>query len=190
MACERAAAAGSPERCGAWREQELSQSPRERLAQLVQTQRPRSLRLAWRLLDGDAAAAEDVVQEAFVRAYHGISRFRDESALEVWYQRILLNEIRRYQRWRGVRERWNGLWQAALPTPEAVEPDRGLQRRIAAALGNLSRGQRETFVLIYFEGLTIRQTAALLGKSEGTIKSHLHRALLSVRADLHDLQER
>jgi RNA polymerase sigma-70 factor (ECF subfamily) len=161
-----------------------------RLTELVQTQRPRSLRLAWRLLGGDAAAAEDVVQEAFVRAYHGISRFREDGALEVWYQRILLNEVRRYQRWRMVRERWNAIWQSARQTSVQVEADRGLQERIAGAMAKLSRGQRETFVLIYLEGFSIRQVAALLGRAPGTIKSHLHRALRTMRAELQDLQER
>ena len=51
----------------------------------VREHRDRALGLAWRLLDGDKAAAEDVVQEAFVRAYRGLDRFREQASLSTWY---------------------------------------------------------------------------------------------------------
>ena len=63
-----------------------------------------------------------------------------------------------------------------------------LRRRIAEALGRLSRGQREAFVLVHLEGFTVRESAKLLGKKEGTVKSHLHRALRTLRSELGDLR--
>ncbi len=153
-------------------------------------QRERALGLAWRLLGGDRSAAEDVVQEALVRAHRSLGRFREEAALGTWFYRILIREVRRHQLRRAVRERWERLLAQAparVALPEAVDP--GLQRRIASALGRLSRGQREAFVLVHLESFTVQQAAEALGKSSGTIKSHLHRALLSLRAELTDLRE-
>jgi RNA polymerase sigma-70 factor (ECF subfamily) len=65
----------------------------------------------------------------------------------------------------------------------------GLGRRIAEALGRLTRRQREAFILVHLEGFTVRESAELLGKPTGTVKSHLHRALRKLRAELADLQD-
>ena len=54
-------------------------------AEFVATHRERARRLAWRLVGGDAAAAEDVAQEAFVRAWMGLGRFRGEASLGTWF---------------------------------------------------------------------------------------------------------
>ena len=64
-----------------------------------------------------------------------------------------------------------------------------LRARITAAVDGLSRRQREVFVLIHLEGFTVTEAAGVLGKSPGTIKSHLHRALVSLREQLRDVQE-
>jgi RNA polymerase sigma-70 factor (ECF subfamily) len=157
---------------------------------LVVAQRDRALRLAWRLVGGDQAAAEDVTQDAFVRAYQGLSKFRGEAALETWFYRILVRQAYSYRRWRAVRTLWTGaeLLEAADPKPTALG-DPGLRQRIAAALDGLTRSQREVFVLVHLEGFRVRECAEILGKPMGTVKSHLHRALASLRRDLGDLRE-
>jgi len=154
----------------------------------VQTHQDRAVRVAWRLLGGDDAAAEDVAQEAFLRAHRGLDRFRDDASIAPWFYGVLVNEARRYRRWRAVRARWNALWEddVADPNPRA-EGDPALRRRITAAVDRLPRGQREAFVLAYLEGFSIADVARQLGKAEGTIKSHLHRALGSLRNELKDL---
>ena len=63
----------------------------QRFDAFVNEERDRALRIAWRLLGGDAAAAEDVAQEAFVRAYRGLAGFRGEAELATWFRRILVN---------------------------------------------------------------------------------------------------
>lgn len=154
----------------------------------VRENRDRAIGLAWRLLDGDRAAAEDVVQEAFVRAYRGLGRFREEASFPTWFYRILVNEAQRHRRWRWVRERFSGELPADPPDPRAeLVGDPHLRQRIARALGGLPRGQREAFVLVHLEGFTVRETAEITGHAEGTIKSHLHRALTSLRETLADL---
>lgn len=156
----------------------------------VASHRERARRLAWRLVGGDDAAAEDVAQEAFVKAYRALGRFREEAGLATWFYRILVRQAHNYRRWRAVRETWHGLWQAEHPEPVRQEPgDPLLRRRIAEALERLSRSQKDTFVLVHLEGFSVRETAELLGKPEGTVKSHLHRALRTLRHELADLTE-
>jgi RNA polymerase sigma-70 factor (ECF subfamily) len=155
---------------------------------LVAEHRERAVRLAWRMVGGDRAAAEDIAQEAFVRAYRGLGRFRGESSLTTWFYRILVNEVQRHRRWRWIRER------VAAPMPDDP-PDPGtagrgdpvLRARIGRALEGLSRGQREAFVLVHLEGFSVSEAAEVTGRAAGTIKSHLHRALVALRAELADL---
>lgn len=159
-----------------------------RFEALVHSHRERARRLAWRLVGGDAAAAEDVTQEAFVKAFRGLAKFRGEAALETWFYRILVRQAYSYRRWRGIRDFWDSGSTAEPPDP-FPDPTRdpGLQRRIAAALGELTRSQREVFVLIHLEGFRVRECAEMLEKPIGTVKSHLHRALARMRSELADL---
>jgi len=161
----------------------------ERFSDFVASHRDRARRLAWRLIGGDEAAAEDVAQDAFVKAYRALSRFREESSLETWFYRILVNQAHKHRRWRAVRERWGAVWDEDLAVSAPAARDFALERRIAGALGGLTRKQREAFVLVHLEGFTVRETGNLLGAPEGTVKSHLHRALKALRIELADLRE-
>ena len=160
----------------------------ERFSDFVATHRDRARRLAWRLIGGDEDAAEDVVQDAFVKAYRALGRFREDSSLETWFYRILVNQAHKHRRWRAVRQRWSGVWDEAQAVAPTDARDPALQRRITGALAKLTRRQREAFILVHFEGFTARETGDLLGASEGTVKSHLHRALKALRIELADLQ--
>jgi len=157
-------------------------------ATFVDSRRDRAVRVAFRLLGGDEAAAEDVAQNAFVRAYRGLASFRGEASLDTWFFRILVREVARHRRWHAVRRLFAGDAETA---PEPIDPrpsgDPALRRRIAAALERLPRGQREVFVLVHLEEQTITEAAQVLGKAVGTVKSHLHRALTALRRDLADL---
>ncbi len=162
----------------------------ERFSDFVVTHREPARRLAWRLVGADAAAAEDVTQEAFVKAYRALGRFREEAKLETWFYRILVREAHNHRRWRAVRLRWLGGQGEDPPDPSPQPPgDPGLVRRIADALDRLTRRQREAFVLVHLEGFTVSEASKLLGKPTGTVKSHLHRALVTLRAELADLQD-
>ncbi len=164
---------------------------RERRFQaLVSDHRDRAIGLAWRLLGGDAAAAEDVAQEAFLRAYRGLEGFREDAQLSTWFYRILLNEVQRHRRWRWVRERVAGEMPDEPRDPTLRDPsDPALRDRVARAVDALPRGQREAFVLVHLEGMTIREASELTGRAVGTLKSHLHRALKALRAALADLRD-
>lgn len=156
----------------------------------VDAHRERAVRLAWRLVGGDDAAAEDVAQEAFLRALRALPRFREEAQLSTWFYRILVRQAYSHTRKRATRRRLLGLFRGERESEQRVVPcwpDPGLQRRIGRALLRLSRQQREVFVLVHMEGLTVAETARILDRAPGTIKSHLHRALVKMRADLADL---
>jgi RNA polymerase sigma-70 factor (ECF subfamily) len=165
---------------------------RERaFAAFVVTHRERAIGLAWRLLGGDGAAAEDVAQEAFARAHRALASFRGESSLPTWFYRILVNEAQRHRRWRWVRERFGGPMpdEPGDPRP-AVPGDPALRNRVAQAISELPRGQREAFVLVHLEGFSLREAAEATGRATGTIKSHLHRAVRALRQQLADLDPR
>jgi RNA polymerase sigma-70 factor (ECF subfamily) len=156
----------------------------------VEEHNERAVRLAWRLVGGDRAAAEDVAQDAFLAAHRGLSSFRGDAALSTWFYRILVRRAANYRRWRGLRDLWAGEWREELadPRPEA-HSDPALRRRIGDALGRLTRRQREAFVLVHLDGLSMREAAAIMQMADGTVKSHLHRARASLREELGDLRE-
>jgi len=162
----------------------------ERFVRFVAERRERARRLAWRLVGGNDAAADDVTQEAFLKAYRGLAKFRDDSTLDTWFYRILVREAQRYRRWRVLRDIWSREPNEAdgdEAASSAPQSDPGLKLRIAAALDRLSRSQRQAFVLVRLEGFSVREVASIMGKAEGTVKSHLHRALQALRKDLADI---
>jgi RNA polymerase sigma-70 factor, ECF subfamily len=171
-----------------------SDSPAEEAAKdfsaFVESRCERAIRVAYRLVGGDQAAAEDVAQNAFVRAYRALGSFRGESSLDTWFYRILVREAHRHRRWHAVRKLWNGdAEEAPEPVDERPVGDPKLRRRILTALDRLSPSQRDTFVLVHLEGFTVTDAALTLGKATGTVKSHLHRALETLRGELRDLVE-
>jgi RNA polymerase sigma-70 factor (ECF subfamily) len=185
-------AAAWPRRVGTISGESALEAERERaFAAFVAAHRDRAVGMAWRLVGGDAAAAEDVAQEAFARAHRALGRFREEAKLSTWFYRILVNEAQRHRRWRWVRERFGGAMPEDPPDPSpAASGDPALRARVARALMRLPRGQREAFVLVHLEGLSLREAAEVTGRATGTLKSHLHRALRSLRMQLADLDPR
>lgn len=164
-----------------------SEDVERRFEAFVVSHRDRAVRLAWRLVGGDDAAAQDVAQDAFVSAYRSLAKFRGDANLATWFYRILVRKAHSYRRWLAVRTLWSG--EDADPPDPALEPpgDPALRRRITAALARLTRRQREAFILVHLEGFTVREAAELMGSREGTLKSHLHRALRHLRVDLAEL---
>jgi RNA polymerase sigma factor (sigma-70 family) len=158
----------------------------ERFDALVVSHRARAIRVAWRLVGGDEAAAEDVAQEAFARAHRNLASFRHEAKLSTWFYRILVRQAHSYRRWRALRELWTPIAEVEY-AQEPITGDPLLRGRIRDALEKLTRKQREAFVLVHMDGFTSREASEILGVADGTLKSHLHRALGKLRTELADL---
>jgi len=136
---------------------------------------PRLWRFA-RALAGDAAAADDLVQNTLERALRRWGSRRDDDALQAWLFAILyrqfLDETRRARRW----QRLLGLLAASppplAPSPEHVHGDRA----VLAQFGQLAPEHRAVLMLVAVEGFSYQQTAAALGIPIGTVMSRLSRA--------------
>jgi RNA polymerase sigma-70 factor (sigma-E family) len=129
------------------------------------------------LLCGDWHLAHDLVQDTLVKAYQHWPRVRQADSPDAYVRRILLNEAR--GRWRR-RERTATVSRFSEES-EPVAPDATdeIARRagLLQALHALPLRQRATIILRYLEGMSERETAAVLGCSEGTVKSQSARAL-------------
>jgi RNA polymerase sigma-70 factor (ECF subfamily) len=164
----------------------------ERLARFrgfVVEHQDRAVRVAVRMLGGDLATAEDVAQEAFIRAFRGLPRFRGDSSLSTWFHRILVREVHRHRRWQQVRRvlQTTPLEELDLAAAPGPREDAGLRRRLLEALGLLTARQRDAVVLVHLEQFTVVEAAAMLGTAPGTVKTHVHRGMRVLRNELADL---
>jgi len=144
--------------------------------------------LAWRtayLIAGGAADAEDAAQEALVKAYVALPRFRPGAAFRPWLLAIVANEARNRRRAAGRRA--NLALRVATepaghaPSPEAAVEAAEQRRLLVAALGRLRERDREVIACRYLLGLSEAEAAAVLDCPRGTIKSQLSRALGRLR---------
>jgi RNA polymerase sigma-70 factor (ECF subfamily) len=141
--------------------------------------------LAARMLAGDPHRVDDVMQEAYVRAYRALPGFRGDADLGTWLYRITttacLDELRRGQR----RPQPVDLTAPGWERPSARS---GPEQRVttadtvARALASLPEDQRAAVVLVDGEGLDYGQAAEILGVAHGTLASRLSRARATLRS--------
>jgi len=143
-------------------EVELREFVRERYPRLVG---------AVALVTGDAASAEDAVQEAIVRAWERTERGEQIAALDRWVAAVALNLSRSRLRRLRVERLARPKLVAAPPVPPS-----GDRVDIARALAELPRRQREVAVLRYVLDLSTQEIAKQMRTSEGTVKSQLFKA--------------
>lgn len=148
----------------------------------------RLFRLA-RAVVRDDREAEDVVQEAYVRAFTHLDQFAGRARFATWLSRIALHEalarVRRGRRFAALPEEETlSDLQNPRPGPEDRASNRELAAALAAAVDTLPESHRAVFVLREVEGLSTAETAEVLGLSEPNVKVRLHRARAALRADL------
>jgi RNA polymerase sigma-70 factor (ECF subfamily) len=140
------------------------------------------------LITGSRADAEDAVQDAFVKAYRALGRFRQGAPFRPWLLSIVANEARNRRRSAGRRERLalraaeDPLSGGADPSPEAALLDAEMREVLLAAVNDLREDDRLAIACRYFLGLTEEETASTLGWRRGTVKSRTSRALDRLRA--------
>jgi RNA polymerase sigma-70 factor (ECF subfamily) len=139
----------------------------------------------------DAQDAEDLSQEAWLRAFRAIKTFKGESSFYTWIRKITINCFLNRERAPFARLR-SLLHQANQDSPRAIPHnsehsmhDRILFQNVMVALGQLTPRQRLIFVLKHQEGMTYEEIATLVGCSTGTAKKAVARSLAKVREHLH-----
>jgi len=159
---------------------------RECYARLVERYRDRYARYATRML-GSADAAEDAVQDAFVRAYDQLAQCKDPDKFVGWFFLILRNRCFAERR----RDRTSASLEAANGVAAEDRTDGGAEaaerrRALQLALLELTPDQREVFVLKHVEGLSYGEIAERLSTSVPSLKMRMHRAYDKLRAQLRD----
>lgn len=151
-----------------------------------------AFRVAYAIV-GSGADAEEVAQDAFVKAYRALHRFRPGSPFRPWLLRIVANEAR--NRRRSIGRRTHLLERAAAeqavsgdaaPSPETGVLASEQHDELFAALERLRDDERVAIVARYFVGLTDEETAAALGVRRGAVKMRVWRALNRLREELEE----
>lgn len=148
--------------------------------EFVAARRPALLRTAY-LLTGSHADAEDLVQVALVKCVAHWARIEDRP--EPYVRQALARES--VSRWR--RRRWRELSVDAPPEGAAPGTDHDDRLALQAAPASLSPRQCAVVVLRYYDDLTEKETAAVLGIAVGTVKSQARDALARLRSALPDV---
>ena len=149
--------------------------------EFVAARRPALLRTAY-LLTASHADAEDLVQTALINCVAVWKRIADRP--EPYVRRVLARES--VSRWR--RRRWRETSVGAVPEGSTQEQDVAGRLALREALGALPPRQRAVIVLRYYEDLTERDTASVLGIAVGTVKSQAREGLARLRQRLPDLE--
>jgi RNA polymerase sigma-70 factor (ECF subfamily) len=148
--------------------------------------------LVWRLAGGNAARAEDLVQEAFIRAWQALPGFRFQSAFSTWLHRLAVNtalmELRSRRGGQDLEIDDAALeWQASADTAGQRTRERLDLERVIATLPERARA---VLVLYDIEGWKHEEIASELGMAVGSSKAQLHRARGLLRARLGEDHDR
>lgn len=179
---------------------------REAFGELVARHHGKAYSLALHMCLGDVQEAEDLTQEAFLRAFKNINNFRGDSSFYTWFFRIVVNTC---LDGRKKRLKWENLlfWKRhrseeekgedaedleshpdTMPgrDPMAALTQKRLTMEVKKALRDLPPRQRMALQLKVLEGMSLREIAELMGTAEGTVKSHLFRATHKLQEVLKD----
>lgn len=144
----------------------------------------------------DDAEAEDVMQDAYVRAWSHLDQFAGRSSFATWLTRIAVHEaLARARRGRRLIQiadlspQTEGAMKSLSPAeagPEQRAIQRDLQNTLEAAMGALSESFRSVLMLREVEGLSTAETSECLGISESLVKTRLHRARAALRSEMEN----
>jgi RNA polymerase sigma-70 factor (ECF subfamily) len=172
------------------------QGDSEAFRALVERHSRSVFRLAFRMT-GNEQDAEDVVQEAFLRAYRQLGRFESRANFGTWLYRIVANcsvDLMRSKQARHDQSRSESLDEAIempatdSPTPERLAQSGEIQRRVQDALAELSPLERAAFTLRHYEGRSIDEISRALGLGTSAAKHSVFRAVKKLRAALAPLR--
>jgi RNA polymerase sigma-70 factor (ECF subfamily) len=128
----------------------------------------------------DASEAEDVMQDAYVRAYEHLGQFEGRALFSTWLTRIAVHEalarVRRGKRFDSLHTEDHSMSTQSSSSPEQQASDVEMRSLLEAAVGKLPEELRVVFVLRAVEGMSGAEVGECLGISEDTVKTRLHRA--------------
>lgn len=142
------------------------------------------VRLATLLLSGDQRRAEEVVQDALLGLHRAWGRLSDPGAAAGYLRRSVVNGCRSVQRHSAVERRHLQVLAREDVVPHDTEHDSVEHDRVVRVLRDLPVRQREVLVLRYWADATEADIARTLGISTGAVKTHAHRGMSAVRAQL------
>jgi RNA polymerase sigma-70 factor (ECF subfamily) len=136
-------------------------------------------------LERDAATAEELTQDVFIRAWRALPEFRGDAKVSTWLHRIAVNVVLEHRRTTSRRlRRVEPIGDLELLGASAPAPEAGLDLDLRAALETLPPGARAVFVLHEVEGYTHEEIAEMSGVTTGTTKTQLFRARRLLREAL------
>ena len=158
--------------------------------QLVERSKGTTYHLAYDLT-GNRHDAEDLAQEAYIRAYRGLAGFRGEAKWSSWLHRITLNTFLDQKRSdRHDTVEYDDEIEApraaanAAPGPQERAEAEAIRRHVEGALDRLSPAERSVFVLRHYHDRPLKEIGEALGIAEGTVKVHLFRAVRKMQKHL------
>jgi RNA polymerase sigma-70 factor, ECF subfamily len=158
--------------------------------QIMREYGTRVLRLVTFLVK-DKSLAEDLTQDVFVKVYRNLPRFRNESSIHTWLYRIAVNECKGYLRSWSFRNILPSSWiksdvDVSTENQVLVQAERD---QLVQAVLTLSPYYRQAIALHYYADLSISEIAVVLGVSEGTVRTRLHRARQQLKQRLGEGEE-
>ncbi|MGQ9492396.1 MAG: RNA polymerase sigma factor [Anaerolineae bacterium] len=142
-------------------------------------------------ITGDQRAAEEILQDCFVRAYAALERVDASTSLSPWLHRIVINLsanwLNRNRQLPSALNEWiDRLFAGSIVSPEHVMEMFELRQAVREAIAGLSFKHRATIVLFYLQGFTLPEIAYIFDCPVGTVKSRLHYACKALRKKLRE----
>lgn len=138
---------------------------------------------------GGREALDEVVQDAFVRAFGSLESFRGDSSFRTWLftiaRRLVLDRRRARRRQRETVDLQDGDLATEYSALDSLVADEA-QEKMRGAIERLTPTQREVFTLRINDGLSYKEIAEVVGTTEGAARVHYHNALRQVKERLHD----
>lgn len=147
-----------------------------------------------RVILRDDSEAEDVMQDAYVRAYEHLDQFAGRAAFSTWLTRIAIHEALARKRKRGRMDELDALpsngesmsiMKSSAPSPEAGTATTEARELLEQAIDNLPEAYRAVVMLREVEEMSVAETAESLGVSDAVVKTRLHRAHAMLRKELY-----
>ena len=183
--------------------EKIRRQDRDALDELFSQYMQKAFAVSFQLCGGNRDQAQDLTQEAMLKAIKNIQKFRGEASFSTWLYRIIYNTYldsrKKQQRWMNIFSPWRWKKQKNDPDRNIPEEPRDMDRNnsplqalqgselgqaVQKAIRQIPENQRIVFQLKVFNEMTLKEIAKMMGSAEGTVKSHLFRATRSLQERL------